>query len=101
MIPPTQSSVHACVDDHFFMASPNKLIHTLLPIPYMKLADPIQIKSGRGDNMHGHLAKYFINNDIYIHGVKTAPLIIPVVTHILVNSFDKMSHRAIGKIGNK
>jgi hypothetical protein len=67
----------------------------------MKVAEPHLIASGRGDNMHGHLAKYFINNDIYIHGIKTELPAPPVVTHILVNSFDKMTHRALSKINNK
>lgn len=62
----------------FFMSSPKKLIDTLLPVPYMKLASSELINQGRGDNMHTHLAKYFLQNDYYVYEIYPGEML-PVI----------------------
>ena len=50
------------------MASPKKLIDTLLPLPYMKMLAPELIENELGDNMHTHLAHHFVKNRCYVYG---------------------------------
>jgi len=57
------------VHDIAFMSSPETLIKTLLPVPYMRLATAEQIQNGLGDCLHTHLAHYFVSNSIYVHSM--------------------------------
>lgn len=95
--PPTETI--ACADDWFFMSNPKKLIDVLLPIPFMKIADPYLISAGRGEHSHRHLAEYFIMNNHYIHGIDEIVQHRTYPDHIIVNSYDKERNRDTGHPG--
>jgi hypothetical protein len=69
------------VNDWFFMANPLKLIDILLPVPYMKVLDEDMIRKHMGDNMHTHLAHYFVANRHYIDTINEIA--------VYVDSYDK------------
>lgn len=71
------------VTDWCFMSSPSNLINVFLPLPYMRILDSNSITKQLGDNMHSHLAHYFVNNQYFIHdGLK-----------ISVNDFNCYPHK--------
>jgi hypothetical protein len=71
--------------DWCFMASPSKMINVFLPLPYMRILDSISVANQLGDNMHSHLAHYFVNNRHFIHGG----------LNIAVNDFNFYPHKLI------
>ena len=69
------------IQDWAFMSTPQTLIDILLSVPYMKMCPITEIKKGRGDNFHTHLAYYFVNNYHYVEPFR--------YSQISVNSLDK------------
>lgn len=62
------------VHDIYFMGSPNNIIDSLLPIPYIK-TNIEKLNAGTADSMHTHLANYFVQNNIYIHSYAPGSII--------------------------
>jgi hypothetical protein len=58
------------VNDIFFVSSPRKLIDTLLHVPFMKMKSAQEINDGKGENLHIHLAQYFISNNVFVHEIE-------------------------------
>lgn len=67
-INPTDLPYVVNIFDIFFMASPKNLIEVFLPVPYMT-AKGEKINNKGLDNMHSHLAYYFVNNFINVQGI--------------------------------
>lgn len=51
--------------DIFFMSSAKNIVECFLPIPYMSL-DGKKIKNNGANNMHIHLADYFVSNRLHL-----------------------------------